>query len=105
MADTSPIRVVAIHPGFYGYYREPGDEFEVVLERHVSKTWMRVLSDDEHPASKEKDAPSDGLDDLDDDKLIAFSKANCPGLTLTRSMKDSTLRNRIREYQENRDKA
>lgn len=37
------IKVIALVPGYYGHYREPGDEFEIANEQAFSDTWMEKL--------------------------------------------------------------
>lgn len=34
------IKVIAIAAGYYGHYREPGDEFEVADEQALHHSWM-----------------------------------------------------------------
>lgn len=34
------IKVIATVPGYYGHYREPGDEFEIDDEQAFHKSWM-----------------------------------------------------------------
>lgn len=34
------IKVIAIVPGYYGHYREPGDEFEIADEQAFHHSWM-----------------------------------------------------------------
>lgn len=37
------IKVIAIVPGYYGHYREPGDEFEIENEQAFHASWMEKL--------------------------------------------------------------
>lgn len=34
------IKVIATVPGYYGHYREPGDEFEIDDEQAFHHSWM-----------------------------------------------------------------
>lgn len=34
------IKVIAIVPGYYGHYRESGDEFEIADEQALHHSWM-----------------------------------------------------------------
>ncbi len=99
------IKVVATAPGYYGCYRDAGDAFEITSKKHFSHNWMadvegaiKDVADPVPVAPAPIGEAGDGLDEMDDDKLIAYGKANCPGLRLTRSMKDETIRTRIRDY-------
>lgn len=51
------IKVKATQPGFLGYYREPGDVFEIDTEEQFSDVWMVKL--DGKPAPKMEN-PSEG---------------------------------------------
>lgn len=44
------IKVRAINPGHYGFYRNPGDEFEIKEDKHFSKNWMEKV--DAEPKAK-----------------------------------------------------
>lgn len=106
------MKVKATQPGFYGCYRVPGDVFEIkgLIKGNKDKgiedsndfshNWMEtVKATDKKPDPKpEPKVIKDDFSEMDDDKLIAYAKANCPGLTLTKTMKDSTMRERIRAY-------
>lgn len=37
------IKVIAIVAGYYGHFREPGDEFEVENEQAFHASWMEKL--------------------------------------------------------------
>lgn len=106
------MKVKATQPGFYGCYRMPGDVFEIKgpvkenkdkgieASNDFSHNWMETVKAGDTKAKPEP-APEvikDDFSEMDDDKLIAYAKANCPGLTLTKTMKDSTMRDRIRAY-------
>jgi len=108
MAEQTPFRVVAIEVGVYGHWREIGDEFEISGLKAFSEVWMKKLAktkadDDEETAEDAVDDPKpvsvqQNIDEMDDEKLIAYAKINCMGLTLSRTMKDETMRERIRDY-------
>jgi len=34
------IKVIATAPGYYGHYREPGDEFEIADDEAFHHSWM-----------------------------------------------------------------
>lgn len=41
------IKVCAKAPGYFGEYREPGDEFEIQSEKQFSQNWMTKVESDE----------------------------------------------------------
>lgn len=45
------VRVRATASGYYGYAREPGDEFEIADKAHFSTNWMEAV---ELPKSEPK---------------------------------------------------
>lgn len=99
------IKVVATAPGYYGCYRDIGDKFGITDKKQFSHNWMadiegkvKDVADPVPVAEVPVGEAGDGLDGMDDDALIAYGKANCVGLRLTRAMKDETIRKRIRDY-------
>jgi len=90
-------RVRATQQGFYGHFREIGDEFDIEGKEAFSENWMVKVKAGKAPASEE---PEDELSGLDKEALISFGKANCKGLKLTRAMNEDTLRARIRQNRE-----
>lgn len=48
------IKVCAKFAGYYGEYREPGDEFEIQDEKHFSKNWMTKVDAEETKSKSSK---------------------------------------------------
>lgn len=94
------IKVKATQVGFYVSYRKPGDVFDIKDKEAFSVNWMETVKAGDIKAKPEPEPEKieDEFSEMDDDKLIAYAKANCPGLTLTKTMKDSTMRDRIRAF-------
>lgn len=121
------INVVATQQGYYGRFRNPGEQFLITSAKQFSREWMRpkdksdvaklksglaklekeleelkneVPEEDDFGLSQAETQVEkiDELDNMDKEELIAYGKANCIGLTLTRSMRKSTIRDRIRAY-------
>lgn len=121
------INVVATQQGYYGHFRNTGDNFLIKDASVFSRTWMSPKSKEDvaklkksitaletnkaEEAEKEpvdddfgladnekKEEPIDELDNMDKEQLIEFGKANCEGLSLSRNMNDDTLKERIRSY-------
>lgn len=40
------MKVRAIRPGYYGYYRAVGDSFEIADKAQFSKAWMEPVEDE-----------------------------------------------------------
>lgn len=102
------IKVVATAPGYYGCYRDAGDPFEITDKKHFSHRWMadiegkiKDVADPVPVVEAPVGEAGDGLDEMDDEALILYGKANCIGLRLSRAMSDKTIRKRIREYMAN----
>lgn len=64
------IKVKAIRHGVYGYFREPGESFEIKGEEHFSKRWMEKVEARKGAKGKEKSEPEEPSEEVASDREV-----------------------------------